>query len=141
MVNRTAIRILVEKDLKVTPQRVAILDIILNLNNHPAAEIIVDYLRLNYPHVPIGTVYKILEVFVEKGIVTRVKTDDGVIRYDPIHTKHHHLYSSQSNQIEDFYDEELNKLLEDFFRNKEIPNFKIEDIKLQIIGRFKTDNQ
>jgi Fur family peroxide stress response transcriptional regulator len=141
MVNKTVIRILVENDLKVTPQRIAILDIILNLNNHPTAEIIQDYLRLNYPHVPMGTVYKILDVFVEKGIVSLVKTNDGVIRYDPIHTKHHHLYSSRSNQIEDFYDEELNLLLEEYFRKKEIPNFKIEDIRLQIIGRFMNDNQ
>jgi Fur family peroxide stress response transcriptional regulator len=136
MVNKTAVRILVEKGLKVTPQRIAVLDIILNLNNHPTAENIEEYLSLSYPHVPIGTVYKILEVFVNKGIVTRVKTDNDIIRYDAILKKHHHLYCSQSEQIEDFYDDNLNKILDDYFRKKEIPNFKIEDIKLQIIGKF-----
>jgi Fur family transcriptional regulator, peroxide stress response regulator len=136
MVNKTAIRILVEKRLKVTPQRIAILDIIFNLNNHPSADNIAEYLRISYPHVPIGTVYKILDVFVDKRIVSRVKTENGTIRYDPIMEKHHHLYGSQSEQIEDFYDEDLNKLLEDYFRKKQIPNFKIEDIKLQIIGKF-----
>jgi Fur family peroxide stress response transcriptional regulator len=136
MVNKTAVRILVEKGLKVTPQRIAVLDIILNLNNHPTAENIEEYLRISYPHVPIGTVYKILEVFVEKGIITRVKTDNDIIRYDAILEKHHHLYCSQSEQIEDFYDDNLNKILDDYFRKKQIPNFKIEDIKLQIIGKF-----
>jgi Fur family transcriptional regulator, peroxide stress response regulator len=136
MVNKTVIKILVEKGLKVTPQRIAVLDIIFNLNNHPSAENIAEYLRISYPHVPIGTVYKILDVFVEKGIVTRVKTENGTIRYDPILEKHHHLYSSQSQQIEDFYDDDLNKLLENYFTKKQIPNFEIEDIKLQIIGKY-----
>jgi Fur family peroxide stress response transcriptional regulator len=136
MVNKTAVRILVEKSLKVTPQRIAVLDIILNLSNHPTTENIEEYLRISYPHVPIGTVYKILEVFVEKGIITRVKTDNDIIRYDAILEKHHHLYCSQSEQIKDFYDDNLNKILDDYFRKKQIPNFKIEDIKLQIIGKF-----
>jgi Fur family peroxide stress response transcriptional regulator len=136
MVNKTAVRILVEKGLKVTPQRIAVLDIILNLSNHPTAENIEEYLRISYPHVPIGTVYKILEVFVNNGIITRVKTDNDKIRYDAILEKHHHLYCSQSDQIEDFYDDDLNKILDNYFRKKQIPNFKIEDIKLQIIGKF-----
>jgi len=136
MVNETAIKILIEKDLKVTPQRIAVLDIILSLNNHPTAENIAEYMRLSFPHVPLGTVYKILEVFVEKGIITRVKTDDDTIRYDAVQEKHHHLYSSQSEQIVDYYDDELNKILEDYFSEKQIPDFKIEDIRLQIIGRF-----
>jgi Fur family peroxide stress response transcriptional regulator len=136
MVNKTAIRILVDKGLKVTPQRIAVLDIILNLNNHPTAEDIAEYLRLNYPHVPIGTVYKILDVFVKTGIISRVKTDNDTIRYDTVTEKHHHLYFSDSEQIEDFYDNDLNKILENYFQKKQIPNFKIEDIKLQIIGKY-----
>jgi Fur family peroxide stress response transcriptional regulator len=136
MVNKTAVKILVEKNLKVTPQRIAVLDILLNMDNHPSAEDIAEYMRLSFPHVPIGTVYKILEVFVEKGIVNRVKTADDTLRYDAVQEKHHHLYSSQSDQIVDYYDDELNKILEDHFRKKQIPDFKIEDIKLQIIGKF-----
>ena len=135
MVNKTAVRILVETGLKVTPQRIAVMDILLNLNTHPTADTITEYIRLNYPHVPIGTVYKILEVFVKHGLVNRVKTENGIIRYDPVTEKHHHLYYSESEQIDDFYDNDLNQILEEYFRNKMIPNFKIEDIKLQIIGR------
>jgi Fur family transcriptional regulator, peroxide stress response regulator len=139
MVNKNAVRILVEKGLKVTPQRIAVLDIILNLHNHPSAENIAEYIRLSYPHVPIGTVYKILDAFVEKGIISRVKTENGIIRFDPVSEKHHHLYSSQSEQMEDFFDKDLNKILDEYFRKKQIPNFKIEDIKLQIIGTFSNN--
>jgi hypothetical protein len=33
-------------------------------------------------------------------------------------------------------DPELQKLIEQYFETHKIPNFKIEDIKLQIIGEF-----
>jgi len=139
MVNKTVIKILADNNLKVTPQRTAVLEVILNLNNHPSAENIVEYLRLNYPHIPIGTVYKILDVFVEKGIVIKVKTDNDVMRYDAIKEKHHHLYCAETERIEDYYDENLDALLENNLKKKKIPNFKIKDIKLQIVGNF-TDN-
>jgi Fur family peroxide stress response transcriptional regulator len=137
MANKEVIKILAENNLKVTPQRTAVLEVILGLENHPTADDIVDYLRLNFPHVPIGTVYKILDAFVEKGIVKKVKTDNGIIRYDSILEPHHHLYCSDSELIEDYYDEELNKILNEYFRKKRIPDFTIEDFKLQIVGKFK----
>jgi Fur family transcriptional regulator, peroxide stress response regulator len=139
MVNKTAVKILVEKGLKVTPQRIAVLDILLNLDNHPTTEDITEYLRINYPRISDSTVYKILDAFIKNGIVNRVKTENGIIRYDPVTEKHHHLYSSDSEQIKDLFDDELNKLLEGYFRKKPIPDFKIEDIKVHIKGRF-TDN-
>lgn len=58
------------------------------------------------------------------------------MRYDAVNEKHHHLYCSQSDRIEDYYDEELNHLLEKYLKNKNIKNFKIEDFKLQLIGTF-----
>ena len=61
------------------------------------------------------------------------------MRYDAIIEKHHHLYCSESDRIEDFYDDELNEIIDNYLKNKKIPNFKIEDIKLQIVGKF-TDN-
>jgi len=142
MANRAIIKILTDNNLKVTPQRTAVLEVIYTLNNHPSADYIIDYLRLNFPHIPLSTVYRILDVFVGKGIVSKVKTDDEVMRYDFVKEKHHHLYCSESERIEDYYDKELDKLLENFMKKKTIPNFKIKDIRLQIVGNFtdKTNN-
>ena len=139
MANKAIIKILTDNNLKVTPQRTAVLEVIVTLNNHPSADYIIDYLRLNFPHIPISTVYKILDVFVGKGIVSRVKTDDEVMRYDFVKEKHHHLYCAESERIEDYYDKELDKIIENYLKNKTIPNFKIKDIRLQIVGNF-TDN-
>lgn len=126
-----------EKGLKVTPQRVAILEAIIELKNHPTVENIIEFIRINHPNIAIATVYKVLEVMVENKLITKVKTDREAMRYDAIMEKHHHLYSSESDRIEDYVDDELNKVIEEYFLKKGIVDFQIEDIKLQIIGKFK----
>ena len=58
------------------------------------------------------------------------------MRYDDIMTSHHHLNCSESDRIEDYNDIKLYEMLEKYFEKKGISDFKIEDIKLQIIGKF-----
>lgn len=127
---------LVEKGLKVTPQRIAIYEAIITLSNHPTAENIIEYIRKNHPNISVATVYKVLEVLVENQLIKKVKTEKDIMRYDAIMESHHHIYCSDSDRIEDYIDHELNKLLEKYFEEKKIPDFKIEDIKLQIIGKY-----
>ncbi|HSH52638.1 MAG TPA: transcriptional repressor [Bacteroidales bacterium] len=124
------------KGLKITPQRLIVFEAVVSLGKHPSTEKIIEHIKQNHPHIAKGTVYKILDTFVEKGILKRVKTDKDVMRYDHDLERHHHLYSTDSDRIEDYYDEDLNRLLEQYFEKKKIKNFKIEDIKLQIIGKF-----
>lgn len=128
--------VLYKLGLKITPQRIAVLDAMNALTDHPTAECIIDYIRLNHPNIAVGTVYKTLETFVEKGIIKKVKTERDIMRYDSILEKHHHLYCIESDRIDDYYDPELTLLIEDYFTKKGIPNFSIDDIKLQITGRF-----
>jgi len=127
---------LIEKRLKVTPQRIAILEAIIRLNNHPTAENIIDYIRNNHPNIATATVYKVLDALVANELIRKVKTEKDVMRYDAVIESHHHLYCSDSDRIEDFVDTELNKMIEKYFEKKKIPDFKIEDVKLQIIGKF-----
>ena len=125
-----------DSQLKVTPQRVAVLEALSNLKNHPTADKIKEYVVKNHPNIAVGTIYKTLETFVEKGLVKKVKTEKDVMRYDAILDNHHHLYCADTERIEDFFDDQLNEVLEEYFQKKKIPNFKVKDIKLQIIGTF-----
>jgi Fur family transcriptional regulator, peroxide stress response regulator len=131
---------LIEKKLKVTPQRIAILEAIIKLNNHPTAENIIDYIRNNHPNIATATVYKVLDALVANELIRKVKTERDVMRYDAVIESHHHLYFSDSDRIEDFVDTELTDLIEKYFEKKKIPDFKIEDVKLQIIGKFLKNN-
>ena len=64
---------LIEKGLKVTPQRIAILEAIIKLNNHPTAENIIDYIRKNHPNIATATVYKVLDALVENELIQKSK--------------------------------------------------------------------
>ena len=125
-----------KKGLKVTPQRIAILDAIYKLGNHPTADNIIEYIRQSNPNIASGTVYKVLDKLIEKKLIKKVTTDKDVMRYDGIMENHHHLYCMECNAIEDYVDEELNSVLKNYFKNKKIKGFKIDEFILQIKGTF-----
>ncbi|MBN1927438.1 MAG: transcriptional repressor [Prolixibacteraceae bacterium] len=126
-----------EKGLKVTPQRMAILDAIYSMGNHPTAEKIIEYIRQKNPNIASGTVYKVLETLIKHGLVKKVTTDRDVMRYDGIMKSHHHLYCENCDTIKDYSDEELDSLLKDYFKNKKIEGFNINEIVLEIKGTFE----
>ena len=126
-----------EKGLKVTPQRVAIYEAIVTLNNHPTAENVIHYIKANHPNISVGTVYKVLDTLVENELLKKVKTEKDIMRYDAALSHHHHLYCVETDRIEDYEDEKLNKLISEYFKNNKILNFHVSDIKLQITGKFK----
>ncbi len=128
--------ILKKHGLKVTPQRVVILETLINSKIHPTAENIKEYIEKDYPNIALGTVYQVLETFCKKGIIKRVKTEDDIMRYDANLTDHHHLYNCETNEIIDYYDEDLTTLLKEYFAKKNINNFLIKEIHLQINGNF-----
>jgi Fur family transcriptional regulator, peroxide stress response regulator len=124
------------KGLKVTPQRVAIYEAIVKLNNHPTAENVIEYIKTNHPNISVGTVYKVLDSLVENELLKKVKTEKDIMRYDAVLSNHHHLYCAETDRIEDYEDEKLNQLINDYFKTNKIKNFKVQDIKLQITGQF-----
>ncbi len=130
---RTALR---ERGLKITLQRLAVYEAVDLLHNHPTAEEVIRFIRKNHPDIATGTVYKTLETLVERDILNRVKTNSGLLRYDAVKDDHHHIYCTHCDRIEDYCDSELTKMIYDYFDKKSIPGFKIEDIKLQIMGKF-----
>lgn len=137
MNNQEIIKILSDKNLKVTPQRIAVFDALFQNKNHPSADDIREFVRKSYPNLAIGTIYNVLEIFCKKGILKKVKTDRDFIRYDIEQNRHHHLYCDECDYIEDYYNEELDELLRDYFAKRGIKNFEIKDINLQIVGHYK----
>ena len=128
-----------EKGLKVTPQRVAIYEAIVKSKNHPTAENVIEYIKANHPNISVGTVYKVLDSLVENELLKKVKTEKDIMRYDAVLSNHHHLYCSETDRIEDYDDEKLNKLINEYFKKNKIKNFKVQDIKLQITGQFNNN--
>ncbi len=130
---------LIEKGLKVTPQRIAIYLAIVKMNNHPSADEIATFIKPDHPNIAMGTIYKVLDTFVSTGLIKKVKTEKDVMKYDAVLKNHHHLYDSETDGIKDYYNDEINEILEIYFRKNRIPDFEIGDIKLQILGKFSND--
>lgn len=126
-----------DKGLKATPRRLLILNAIIELDNHPTAEEIIKFIRNQNLNIATATVYKALDIMVAKKVIIKVDTEKLIIRYDAIPDLHHHLYSAESDIIKDYENEEINKILEKYFEKNKIRDFDIEEIKLQITGKFR----
>ncbi|MCA6078011.1 Fur family transcriptional regulator [Fulvivirga sedimenti] len=124
--------------LRVTPQRMVILDAIQGMNNHPTADDIYLAIHPANPGISMATVYKTLETYVDSGLLQKVYTREGQMRYDPRIDNHGHIYCTNTGEIIDFYDDELNKIITAFFRKKKVSNIRISNISLQI-NALKTD--
>jgi Fe2+ or Zn2+ uptake regulation protein len=95
--------------IAVTPQRLAVLTILLNRRDHPTAENIYHEVRHQLPAISFNTVYKTLEVLCQKGMVIKVNPLHEVARYDGMTGPHAHLICRQCHRIVDL-DREAGKL-------------------------------
>lgn len=123
--------LLKEAGLKVTSQRLFILEALHNLN-HPSAEDIYGYVSPKLPGLSLGTVYKSLDTLVSNNLAAKVHSDGGNFRYDCHTHSHNHIYCSNTREIFDFEDPELKSILENYFSRKHINNIRIKDIRLHI---------
>lgn len=78
--------------LKVTPQRVAVLEMLNGNKSHPTAESIHNKLLDNYPGLSLTTVYNILAKMVEKKKIQLLNIDPHKKRFDPCMEMHDHFY-------------------------------------------------
>jgi Fur family peroxide stress response transcriptional regulator len=127
--------------LKVTTQRLVIYQSLILNHDHPSAEIIYERIRKKHPSISLATVYKTLDTLVASGLAKKVKTGDDLLRFDAKTENHSHLYCTNTNQIVDFEDPELDMLLQDYFVRKKFKNFKITDFQLQINGEIKNTDK
>ena len=102
--------ILHESGLKVTNTRVAVLEYMIKSKSHPSVDMIREYLDERNIHVPVSTLYNILDTFVEKGIICKVMEDEnGMMRYDARLDAHMHVYDGRDNTIRDIEENDLRK--------------------------------
>jgi Fur family peroxide stress response transcriptional regulator len=77
--------------IKLTPQRLAILEYLEGNKSHPSAADIYNVVSKKYPMMSFATVYNTLEKLRAKGQVLELSIDAGRKRFDPNATPHHHL--------------------------------------------------
>ena len=87
--------------IKLTPQRLAILEYLDGNKNHPSAENIYEAVRRKFPMMSFATVYKTLETLKQKGDLLELTIDPLRRRYDTDTKSHHHLICNTCKKIVD----------------------------------------
>lgn len=77
--------------LKITKGRVAILSVLSRTNKSIGADAIFEECRNNGVDINLSTVYRALELFVEKGIVDKFALKEGMCSYKLKGEEHKHL--------------------------------------------------
>jgi Fur family peroxide stress response transcriptional regulator len=125
-----------EYDLRISHQRMVIYQKLFKSCEHPSAERIYSSLRKDHPSISLATVYKTLDAFAKAGLIKKLKTLDDSVHYDADLHDHNHLYCVKSNQILDYEDEELQGLIQNYFKSKKIDNFDVQEVRLKIFGEI-----
>lgn len=93
-----------EKGYKLTPQRRAIVDMIIrNEGNHLTTEELYDLVRKECPEIGLATVYRTMQLLEELGVICKLDLNDGCSRYELIHEEenhqHHHLICTNCGKV------------------------------------------
>ena len=76
--------------LKLTPQRLAIVDAFADDESHPTAQEIFERLRVTMPTMSFATVYSTLDTLASAGLCSVRSLSPGASRFDPHVAPHHH---------------------------------------------------
>ncbi|RUM87856.1 MAG: transcriptional repressor [Thermodesulfatator sp.] len=115
--------------LKITPQRLAILEYLEGNLSHPTAEDIYRHVRKRFPSISFATVYNTLEALKEKGLVRELYIGGTKKRFDPNTQPHHHFFCLSCGNILDIR-EEIRIKIPQKLREKTI----IKEISLLLVG-------
>jgi len=118
---------------RITPERFAILDAVLEIQGHFDAEALYYRVMSNGAKVSKATVYNTLDVLLDCGLVSKYRFAENLSRYEKAFGRphHHHLICLQCGDIIEFTNEKLDKIQEEECSSRD---FSTQSSALQIFG-------
>ena len=113
-------------------QRVAIGEYVLQTEEHPSAERVLEEARKQLPSVSQATVYNTLNLFVEKGLLKALQLEPGHTVFDPHVGPHHHFIDDDSGHIHDIPWTAVNVQ-----GTEDLAEFEIDEVQIIFRGRRK----
>lgn len=131
-----------EKGLKVTNQRLLVLEVLADhRDKHMTAEDIYELVKEDYPEIGLATIYRTVQLLREMQLVDRINLDDGCLRYEISdlfdgETKHHHhhLICKTCGKVVPFEEDLLDDLE---IRIEQETGFHVSDHELKFYGQCK----
>lgn len=102
---------------RLTSQRKLILDYLRSVKTHPSAEDIYHEVKKKLPRISLGTVYRNLEIFKEKGEIKEIISE--VRKFNGDLSDHHHFICEKCHKI---FDVNLNS---HYYKKKKIKDIGI----------------
>ena len=96
--------------IKYSRQRQAILDYLCSTKEHPTAETVYSNIRIHYPNVSLGTVYRNLNLLADEGKILRLTCGDGSDRFDGNPNPHYHFLCHDCGKVLDLTLDPLNHI-------------------------------
>ncbi|PHO11197.1 transcriptional repressor [Malaciobacter canalis] len=127
MINYTTL--LKEYDLKVTPQRVAIVEELYS-NGHMNIDDLYKKLLEKFPSISLATIYKNINAMIEKVFLNEVKIPNAKSVYELVKDEHSHLVCSSCGKIEDV-DLDISNLVQEATSSK---NYTINQASIIFAG-------
>ena len=110
--SQTLSQSLKQAGLRLTPQRIAICDLLANSHAHPSAQMVFEQLAPDFPSLSLTTVYNTLETLVELGLVNELgSVGDSGVRYDADTEPHINLACTNCGIVIDLPSEHLHEHL------------------------------
>ena len=97
---------LVERGIRPSVQRLAIMDYLINHPTHPTIDDVYQSLCEDVPTLSRTTVYNTLRMFSEKHAAQMITIDDHRVCYDGNINSHVHFFCKKCGKIIDLFDEE-----------------------------------
>ena len=135
-------RILKENGLKVTRQRLVVLEAISSCpEEHLSADEIFALVKVDCPEIGLATVYRTIQLLSELHLIDRINFDDGYVRYEMGSAfdreqkhHHHHLICSNCGKVISFQDDLLEELEE---KSARTTGFEVVDHEVKLYGHCK----
>ncbi len=116
---------------KVTPQRLAIYDMLAHTKEHPTAEAIYNELRPKYPAMSLATVYKSVDILSRLKVIQTLNLGEESFRYDANMEIHPHVQCLECGKVLDVLPLDLSSVSE---KIAEETGFAIQEEQLFLYG-------
>ena len=134
-------KILKEKGLKITKQRMVVLKALASCEDkHLTAEEIYEIVKADFPEIGLATVYRTIQLLVGLDLVESIQLGDGYVRYEigkfqgEETDHHHHLICLECGKIISFRDDLLDELEA---RIMESASFQVINHEVKLYGYCK----
>jgi Fur family peroxide stress response transcriptional regulator len=114
-----------------TVQRRVVFQAVLERDDHPTADQVLETVKDRVPGISRTTVYRVLDTLAEMGVIRRLHHAGVSSRFDGKMHRHHHLVCKVCHKVIDLEDRKLDRLHVSHVSSE---GFEIEDFSVHLIG-------